>query len=254
MLLTPDAGDDEWTEFYGLTVAGLGRWRVGCLWVYHNNPEYSPMTTELVYSRDGINYRRAMPGVEFLSLGPVGAFDSRMISTVSLITREGECLLYYNGYNREHGSDRGMRMPPGRIVEGEKPQTAVGLARIPGQNFCGLRADFDGLVETKWLCNYGEMGVQAYVEMDEDGWLQAEILDQYGNVIPGWDRKTSRIYPDDDGRTHFSWGNKELVGKFGQVSEAGGKIGHVIKLRFYLHKTNLFGFQVGEDDAIPPYE
>ena len=45
MLLTPDAGDDEWMEFYGLTVACLGRWRVGCLWVYHNNPEHSPMAT-----------------------------------------------------------------------------------------------------------------------------------------------------------------------------------------------------------------
>jgi len=253
ILLTPDARDDEWIEFYGLTVACFCRWRVGCLWVYHNNPEYSPMTTELVYSRDGLHYHRAMPGVEFLPLGSAGDFDSRMVSTVSLIVQAEECLLYYNGCNHEHGSDRGMRMQQGRVVEGETPRTAIGLARIFGRNFCGLRADFDGLVETKWLCNYGEAGVQAYAEVDNDGWIRAEVLDQYGNVIPGWDRKASRFRKGSDGRLHFWWGNEELVGRFGQVSETGGKIGHVVKLRFYLHKATLFGFQIGEEEAMPPY-
>ena len=144
-------------------------------------------------------------------------------------------------------------MQPGRVVEGEKPTSAIGLARILGRNFCGLRADSDGFVETKWLCNYGEAGVQAYAEVDKDGWIRAEILDQYGNVIPGWGRDVSRVHQGDDGRRHFSWGTEELIGKFGQVSEAGGKIGHVVKLRIHLHKSTLFGFQVGEEDATPAY-
>ena len=167
MLLTPDNEDDPWTEFYGLTAACVGRWRIGCLWVMHNNPEYSPMTTELVYSRDGRNYRRVMPRVQFLSLGPEGSADSRMITSFALIEHDKEFLLYYHGTNQEHGSDRsksgigGVQMPRGH-VDGDAHKSVLGVARIPGRDFCGLQAEVDGVVETKWLCNYGDAGVQAY--------------------------------------------------------------------------------------------
>ena len=273
MLLTPDAGDPEWYEFYGLTVGCLGRWRVGGLWVYHNNPESSPMTTELVYSRDGINYRRALPGEQFVPLGPAGSFDSRMVSPLALIERGAECLIYYNGRNCDHGSDRGMDMQPSRCPEGEAPMGGIGLARVPGRNFCGLRADMDGRVESKWLCNYGRAGVTALADVAQDGWIHAEILDPYGDVIPGWDRaacraqkrpqgsfvrSTLRAYRQETpgvftGRVTFSWGGEELVGACGQQSAAGGQVGHVVKLRFHLHRATLYGFGVGEERASPPY-
>ncbi len=117
MLLTPDAGDDEWIEFYGLTAAAVDSWRVGALWVYHNNPAFSPMTNELVYSRDGMHYYRAMPGAEFLPLGPVGTPDSRMVHPIALIERGSEFFLYYQGANREPGADRepGGNMLPGLV-------------------------------------------------------------------------------------------------------------------------------------------
>jgi len=253
MLLTPDGTDDEWVEFYGLTAACFGKWRVGCLWLYHNNPEYSPMTTELVYSRDGMNYRRAVPGTEFIPLGPEGRFDSRMVTSVALVQGDGETLVYYNGTNREHGSDRGMQMQPSRSVEGEEPVTGIGLARITGSNFCGLRADLDGMVETKWLCNYGGAGVRCAVETDPDGWVRAEILDQYGQVIPGWGRDVCQAREAPGGELTFSWGSDDLVGKYGQSSDEGGEVGHVVKVRFLLHKATLFGFLVGDEDAMPEY-
>ncbi len=258
MLLTPDDQDDEWTEFYGLTVACVGRWRIGCLWVMHNNPDYSPMTTELVYSRDGRSYHRAMPRVQFLQLGPDGSADSLMVTPIALIESDKEFLLYYHGTNQEHGSDRfrngigGREMPRGR-VEAKARKAVLGLARIPGRNFCGLRAEIDGIVETKWLCNYGAGGVQAYAEFEGHGWIKAEILDQYGNLIPGWDRDACLVREGVDGRLHFSWGIEDLVGAFGQISDKQGKIGHVVKLRFHLHKATLYGFQVGEDGAMPAY-
>jgi len=253
MLLTPDAGDDEWTEFYGLTANVVGRWRVGCLWVYHNNPEFSPMTTELVYSRDGRHYRRALPGREFIPLGPPGAFDSRMITPMALLEHGDECLIYYTGRNREHGSDRGMEMQSGRVAEGEEPRSDIGVARITGRNFCGLRADLDGLVESKWLCNYGHEGVIALADVEPDGWIRAEILDPYGAVIPGWDRAACRTRMYEGGRVCFSWGDEELTGACGQSSAAGGAVGHVVKLRFHLHRATLYGFAAGEEGAAPPY-
>ena len=253
MLLTPDEGDDEWIEFYGMTVAVVGRWRIGCLWVYHNNPEFSPMTVELVYSRDGLHYHRAMPGEQFIPNGPDGSFDSRMICGMSVLPVGDELFVYYTGTNREHGSDRFMEMQEGRFEGGEE-RYGIGLARVPGMNFCGLRADFDGMVETKWLCNYDHGGVQAYADIDPDGWLRCELLDQYGRVTPGYDRDRSRVRRADDGRLRFSWGGDEFVGTYGEQREGDAIVGHVVKLRFHLHKATLYGFQAGTEDAMPDYK
>ena len=258
MLMRPDDGDEPWTEFYGLTMACFGRWRIGCLWVMRNNPDYSPMTVELAYSRDGFNYHRAMPRTQFLPLGPDGSEDSRLIMPIALIKRENDVLLYYHGRNQEHGSDRtgdgigGVQMPKGR-VEGDEPRSIMGVALIPGRNFCGLRAEGDGLVETKWLCNYGDGGVKAHAEVEPGGWIRAEILDQYGRVIPGWGRDECSVSREAGGRLRFSWGREDLVGNFGQTSEAEGLIGHVVKLRFLLYRATLYAFQIGEEGAMPPY-
>jgi len=253
MLLTPDAEDDEWTEFYGLTAVTVGGWRVGSLWIFHNNPSLSPMTNELVYSRDGFHYHRAMPRTEFLPLGPPGAPDSRMLHPFAFLEHGNEFLLYYQGSNRDHGSDRGQEMPPGRPAPGEESRSVMGLARLPWGHFCGLRARYDGMVETKWRCNYGDGGVQAVAALEPGGAICAEILDQYGAVIPGWDRAGCRVRDGDDGRLRFSWGSDDLVGSYGQTSAAGGAVGHVVKLRFHLHRATLFGFQVGAEETLPAY-
>ncbi|MDP6502493.1 MAG: hypothetical protein QF886_02710, partial [Planctomycetota bacterium] len=69
-----------------------------------------------------------------------------------------------------------------------------------------------------------------------------------------WDRSCCEAELKGDGLMHFSWGERSLAGKFDQVSEAGGRIGHVVKVRFHLHKTTLFGFQVGAEDSHPRWK
>lgn len=246
MLLAPTAEDDEWTEFYGLTATCIAGWRVGCLWVFHNNPEYSPMTTELVFCRNATEYRRAAPRQEFLPLGGPGSFDSRMVIPVAVIERGDEILLFYEGHNRDHGSDRGQKMPPGRNAAGEEPRSALGLARLPWGHFSGLRADNEGVVETTWLCNYGESGVRAVAAVDPDGSVLAELLDQYGQPIPGWGRDECRLVAGERGILYFAWGAANLAGASGEKSAGGGTVGHVVKVRFHLRRATLFGFAVGE--------
>jgi hypothetical protein len=254
MLLTPDARDPEWIEFYGLTAAVLGSWRIGSLWIFHNNPAFSPVTSELVYSRDGQRYQRALPGADFIPLGPDGSFDSRTVYPLAWVDRGSELFLYYSGSNVEHGSDRGIPMQrETRTSRGEPPRWGVGLAKLPWGHFCGLRADLDGSIETKWLTNYGTGGVQVAASVEPGGFVQAQVLDQYGRAIPGWERENSRARVGEKGKLFFSWGRSELDGSFGQTSDRGGKIGHVVKLRFYLHKATLFGFQVGRPGSRPDY-
>lgn len=231
---------------------------MGLLWVFHNHPDSSPMTNELVYSRDGLQYRRAMSGAQFVPLGSEGSFDSKMIAPVALIGRAGECLIYYNGRNSDHGSDRradgigGAEMQPGHCPEGEPPMGGLGLARLPMGHFCGVRADFDGMVESSWLCNYGRSGVRAALQVEAGGAVRAEVLDPYGRVLPGFGRDASRARQQADGTWSFSWG-AGLTGTCGEASAAGGRVGHVVKLRFHLHRAVLYGFAVGEEGAAPAY-
>lgn len=253
MLLTPDRGDAEWVEFYGLSVGVFGRWRVGGLWVYHNNPEFSPMTCELVYSRDGLNYQRAMPGEQFVPLGAVGEWDSRCAWPVRLMQVGGEAFIYYNGGNETHGSDRLGHMQPHQAPPGERPVSGIGLARLPFGHFCGLRADQDGLVETKWLCNYGVGGIRLLADVPEDGSVRVELLDQHNNLVAGWDRDASVCRRTEHGWWRCHWGREVLTGEYGQQSDAGGRVGHVVKLRFHLRRATLYGFSIGEEGAGPEY-
>ncbi len=38
-----------------------------------------------------------------------------------------------------------------------------------------------------------------------------------------------------------------------QISDKQGKVGHVVRLRFHLHRATLYAFQVGEEESSPPY-
>ena len=106
-----------------------------------------------------------------------------------------------------------------------------------------------GNIESADGTNYGDRGVQIAAAIDPGGALQVEVLDQYGKLIPGWGRESSRTRTGEKGKLLVSWNRDDLDGRFGQVSDQGGKIGHVIKLRFHLHRATLFGFEIGRPSS-----
>jgi hypothetical protein len=73
-----------------------------------------------------------------------------------------------------------------------------------------------------------------------------------GRLVPGWDRGACRVRSEQRGRTHFSWGDDARIGRCGQLSDAGGTVGHIVKLRFYLHQATLYGFQAGDASTRAP--
>jgi hypothetical protein len=103
------------------------------------------------------------------------------------VERDSEFFLYYSGSNQEHGSDRGMKMQREiRTPNGEAPVWGIGMARLPWGHFCGLRADMDGMVETKYLTNYGEGGLQAIAAVEQG---QVAVVDV--RVEPGYSAVTT---------------------------------------------------------------
>jgi hypothetical protein len=255
MLLCPDAGDTPYTEFYGLATSVIGGRRVGLMWVFHNHPQHSVMSNELVYSQHGVDYHRVMPRRPFLPLGADGSCDSRRAWPTRLLEREEEVFVYYNAGNVEHGSDRvdattpGM-MQRGRVAPGEAASTVIALARLPWGHFCGWRAEHDGMVETRWLDNYGARGVRVVADILAGGYLRADLIDVYGEVLPGWDAGRCRLTPGPRGTQLLTWGDG-LDGSYGQQSAEGGVVQHVLKLRFALYRCTLYGVGVGEEGCSP---
>ncbi len=253
MLLTPDSGDCEWTEFYGLTAAVVDSWRIGALWVFHNNPLYSPMTCELVFSRDGYNYNRSAPGSQLITLGQSGSFDSRMILPVAVLPLKDKVIIYYSGSNREHGSDRSnVPLTEMKVEEGQQYKAGLGAAEIPGRNFRGYKAEFDGMVETTYICNYGKKGLSIYADIEDNGRIQVEIADQHGKILPGFESERSELQKQPDNSYKVFW-EGGVSGAYYDKSPHGGRVLHVVKLRFFLHKAAFFGFSIGEDSSYPAY-
>ncbi len=255
MLLTPDRNDHPSLEFYGFTVDVIDGWRVGALWIYHNIAHMSTMTDELAYSRNGVDYRRAMPNQDWVPLGGPGSFDSRWITVVKIDPQPDEVRIFYRGSNFEHGSDRGRKeMTPMTVEEGQERTSALGIARIKGRNFCGLRADHDGIVETKWIANPGQGGVEAWAEIEAGGFIRCEILNCFDEVIPGFSMEESAFDVAEDGRILFHWGREKLRGENRNQSPEGGMVRRVVRLRFHLFRATLFGFQIGEPGSFPEYK
>jgi len=245
MLLAPTPDDDEWTEFYGLAAGRVGAVRIGLLWVFHNHPEFSPVTQELVFSESGRDWHRVAPRTQFLPLGIVGERDSRSIYPTTILDHNDEHFIYFTGLNSDHGSDYGPReMGPAKTAPGQQPDSSINLARLPWGHWSGWRADQDGLIETDFVTNYGAAGISILAELGTGGQIQCEILDQFGRPIPGWDKEASRLVPVANGRYAIQWG-AGLTGADSQESPAGGKVGHVVKLKFKLRQATLFGFQAG---------
>jgi hypothetical protein len=191
-----------------------------------------------------------MPRHEFIPLGEDGRIDSRQVWPVRLIERDDEILIYYNAGNVEHGACRLDAVTPGemqkgRVAPGEEPVRRIGLARLPWGHFRGLRADREGIVETRWLDNYGTRGVSVAADIRPGGYLRAEVLDVYEQVLPGWEAEKSRLEPGARGTSRIFWGDN-LDGCFEQQSPEGGVVQHVLKLRFHLYRATLFGVEVGE--------
>jgi hypothetical protein len=263
LLLGPEAEDAEGLEFYGLRAALIAGWRVGAVWVFPNTPSYATMPSELVYARGPKDFRRAFPRQNWIPRGPRGTYEDNRALPISIIEHGREIFIYYLGRTRPHPADRPQpavqdaavkrSVAAGLIPAKGEGKTGIGLARLPWGHFAGLQAENSGLVETKWVSVYDGESVKAIADVDEHGWIQAELVDHTMTVIPGFDRNSSTVEVDtaDRGKRIFRWKQEGQAPV--EYNERSSKLGHVIKIRFYLHRATLFGFQVGTGQSYPQY-
>ncbi len=242
LILAPDDFDDRWafsvfgpqrTHFYGMSAFPYESMYLGFLWIFratdsegYNN---GPIFIELVTSHDGVNWlRQEGDRPPILELGPAHSWDDGMLFTTNHPIVEGDTIrLYYGGCDGLHAG------PISSWTAG------VGLATLRKDGFASLDAGpTPGTVTTKRLANaQGPLRVNANAT---GGSLIVEVLDEAGEVIPGYAADDCLALQTDALDTTIAWqSHTELP--------AGSA---AIRLRFILQDASLYSFMAGDDVSL----
>jgi len=234
-VVLPDADDPPGAELYFMPVQRYHGHYVGIAHVYVPSPDpFGPFWPELTHSRDGIRWRRLNENgrQRLVHAGPDGSFDSGMIRCARGIFERGDELwVYYGGWHEDHGVTRQHRhMTTPR--EAQRKAAAIGLAKLRRDGFVSLDAvgDQEGTLTTGPIAFGGELSVNADVR--PGGALRAEVVDETGRVIAGFDREACAELTGDSVRHAVIWSGVDARRLRGQ---------HV-GLRFYVRNGSLYSF------------
>ena len=241
LILAPDDVDDRWisqggqsTHFYGMSAFAYESMYIGFLWVFRMTGVGSigddgPIFVELVTSHDGVNwYRQEGDRPPILDLAPFGEWDGGMIFTPNHPLVEGDTIrLYYGACDGYHGGPA------------EDWKAAIGLATLRKDGFASLDAGATpGTITTKRLANaQGPLRVNADAA---GGWLTVEVLDEQGQVIPGYASHECHPFEADAVDATVTWQNHaELPSGY-----------PALRLRFILQDASLYSFMAGDDVSL----
>lgn len=234
LMLAPDDVDDRWTtpgtlertHFYGFCVFPYESMYLGFLWILRavdDGEIEGTIHVEIASSHDGVYWTREegdRPAI--LELGPPGAWDDGMVFTSTHPLVEGDTLrLYYGGFDDTHAQE-------------SKWHAKIGLATLRKDGFASLDAGRTiGTVLTKRL-----VGLEGPLHLNyrtTGGWLKAEVLDESGQVVPGYEEAACNPLQGDSTDQVVTWvGRPELPIWPGPL-----------RLRFILQNASLYSFQAG---------
>jgi len=233
LVLVPDEYDDRWvtaestagahTDFYGLSAFAYESMYIGFLWVFPitDGKNDGPIFVELVTSHDGEHWtRQEGPRTPILPLGTDGVWDDGMIFTPNHPLVEGEVIkLYYGGFDVTHGVKGGS--------------AAIGLATLRKDGFASLDAgSTEGRITTKPIeSTAGSLSVNYCAQ---SGWVRAEVLNERGEVVPGYGRDACAPLTGDDINAVVRWGSHH------SLPESGGPF----QIRFVLQDASLYSFMI----------
>lgn len=213
-------------QIYGMNVFIDGGLYWALPWMFYTDEPLDPslqqtMRFKLAWSRDGINWTPLAPEQDAIPMGEPGSFDCCMMqSTCPAIPLQDRIRLYYYGDDHLHSA-------------GLDGNAAVGLGEIRRCGFVSMRASDDGILLTpRFLFRGEEMHLNARVE--SGGFLLAELLDDRGEIIQGFDYAHCDAFTGDNVDHTLSWrGRSNLAFLFGQN----------LMLRIKMKHADLFAFR-----------
>jgi hypothetical protein len=242
LIIQPDEVDDQWvqnevqrTEFYGMSGFPYGNHYLGLLPVFriteiHDEQQplqskyEGPIDAQLVYSRDGLSWRRTQERAAVIPTGPHD-YDAGCIMNVANVpvVVGDELWYYYTALNTTHGGT----LPPKRAT--------IALAKWRLDGLVSLDAgDDEAVVETTLIADRsGALEVNADASGGE---LRVEVLDARGTPLSGYAADQSTQINGDSVRHLVSWGGNAML--------PGDQ---PYKLRFILQNASLFSYRIDSD-------
>ena len=241
--LVLDPGDDDNLDdaYYGLVPWRAGELHLGILNVLHHVD--NTMDNYLLYSRDGIDWKRMLDHRPFIPRGGEGSYDQFMAETPNQPLVVGDELWFYYGGHRVH-HDWWWIHGPGEgltVAEALDPN----LAR-DGHHLClaTMRLDgyvsLDATVREGWIESKPVFSTGSYLIINgrcgPNGYIEVEIMDGWNNVWEEHSRDRCERFTGDAVRHPVKWSGRETV------NEIPGSV----KLKFYLRNAELYGFQFAD--------
>ncbi len=212
---TPDDADGA-LEFHTSPVF-IHRDRYFSLSQILNRAEKGMMDVELMVSRDGLEWERPFRSTYFLPRSPAGQFDSgTLLSNNNLILHGKEMRFYYGAYSS--GAIGG-----GTDITGDQQKSGVGLVTLPLDRFAGIRSEPEApTLKIKQPPDIGQITLkpldlkgrtELYVNANAAGGaVWAEILDEEGYKVPGFDKAScAPLKKKDTLRYRFAWKDHKLA-------------------------------------------
>ena len=204
--------------------------------------------TELFYSRDGVDWRRASKFFEFLRPGLLGTWDSEFVVCSKPLVHDDEVYFYYSGNSlncNAHTPDHPQNHLLGTEANGVKFGYGVGLAKMRLDGFVSIDGyEPSGALTTKPLVFEGDriaVNARAPEKAHRDvrnaptpyGALKVELLTDKGDLLAGYSADDCDPFVGDDLRHTVTWnGNGDL----GRLS------GRPVRARFHLRNAALYSF------------
>lgn len=244
LVLAPDATDDtmakalygaDRVEFYGMHAWPHEGFYLGLLWVFtitKENPKYGMgwddghIQPHLIYSPNGLEWKRLPVREPFIPNGKPGSFDSGTLYSAGdhPVVIGDEVRFYYFGCDYTHGNTEPIASP--------KNRSGFGVATLPRDRYVGWQgAERTGTLLTHPVTFRGESLV---LNVDADrGETRVALLDPANQPYPGFALEDCEPIQSDGLVQTVRW-------RGGALSELAGK---PVRLRFSLRQSTLYTWQ-----------
>jgi len=250
-IFAPDSIDDQWvapgsvqrTEFYSMSGFKYGSHYIGLLQVFRiteiiplaelasGQSQYEgPIDSQLVHSRDGLNWSRFEDRSAIIPLGESGGFDAGCIMNVAdePVVFDNHIYHYYTAINTTHGGHPDVK------------EITIGLAKWRLDGYVSIDAGAsEGVIETHPLELQGN--VLVLNANAAGGYVKVEICDgDTGAVLPGFSVVQCQSLTADSINHIVSWDNKSVIQHEG-----------ALKLRIKMKNAALYSIKAMEIDTSP---
>lgn len=220
----------------GQYIGLLSIFRINEIWPLDEGAwmEEGPIDTQLMVSRDGLNWHRVADRQTFFPMGQPGQWDDHWLVTASQIVYDGERMLFYYA-----GNNQPRRVFHPQVTKGSEYRIGVAtLQRDRFQELSPLRLDQPAVIETKPLQFPGDADLKLNADASR-GPLLVELCDYNGYVIEGFSREDCDRINVDGLDLPVRWKGKRL----GEAMDPSRIFQRAIRVRFYLHRSSLFAAQ-----------